>query len=127
MESPDHLSTPSEDLSFGSVSSFTSVSSLPPLRRDRPYVYQSTLTLQRISSLLLEGENQSREEEEEDEEEISQTTSSVDALQELSELTAVPLDGAIDAVFLSSLNKGALMEQVGGKLGAGFLKAINLH
>lgn len=99
-----------EDLSSESVFSFTSASSLPLLRRDRPFVYQSTLTLQRISSLLTDGENQSREEEEEEEEEDeSRTPSSVDVLLDCSELTAT-LDGTTDPISLSNLNKDILVE-----------------
>lgn len=108
-ESPEHSSS-SEDLSYESVSSFTSASSLPLLRRDRPYVYESTLTLQRISSLLTDGENQSREEEDEEEED-SRAPSSADALPDCPELT-VTLDGATAPIFLSNLNKDALAELV---------------
>lgn len=108
LESPEHISS-SEDLSYESVSSFTSASSLPLLRRDRPYVYESTLTLQRISSLLTDGENQSREEE--DEEEDSRAPSSADALPDCPELT-VTLDGTTAPIFLSNLNKDTLAELV---------------
>ncbi|XP_037652248.1 uncharacterized protein LOC119504273 isoform X3 [Sebastes umbrosus] len=94
-ESPEHISS-SEDLSSESVPSFTLASSLPLLRQDRPHVYESTLTLQRISSFLTDGENQSREEEEE-----SRTPSSVEALPDCPELT-MTLDGATDLVFLSN-------------------------
>nr|XP_033498259.1 protein ELYS-like isoform X2 [Epinephelus lanceolatus] len=72
-ESQEHISS-SEDLSSEYVSSFTSASSLPRLRR-HPYVYESTVTLQRISSLLNDGENQSREEEEEEEEDDKESRS----------------------------------------------------
>ncbi|XP_051252076.1 uncharacterized protein LOC127361465 isoform X2 [Dicentrarchus labrax] len=105
-ESPDHISS-SEDLSPESVSSFTSASSLPLLRRERPYLYESTLTLQRISYLLTDGEDQSREEE--DEEEDSRTPSSVDHFPDCPELPAT-LDGATEPIFLSNLNKDTLVE-----------------
>ncbi|KAI4804743.1 hypothetical protein KUCAC02_026359 [Chaenocephalus aceratus] len=60
-EPPESISS-SEDLSSENISSFTSASSLPLLRRDGPYEYRSTVTLQRISSLLTHGENPSRQE-----------------------------------------------------------------
>ncbi|XP_034715046.1 protein ELYS-like [Etheostoma cragini] len=111
-ESPKHISS-SEDLSSESVSCFTSASSLPLLRRDRPYVYKSTLTLQRISSFLSDGENQSREEEEEEEEEESRTPSSVagDAFPDCLERT-MTLDGGTDHFFLGNLNNDVLVELV---------------
>lgn len=60
-------------------------------------MYQRTLTLQRISSFLSEGENQHGEEEEENAEEVeeegSRTPSSADALSDCTEKT-VTLDGA---------------------------------
>lgn len=118
-ESPQLISS-SEDLRSESASSFTSASSLFLLSRGRPYVYESTLTLQRISSLLTDGDSQSREEE--DEEEDSRTPSSSDALPDCSELKAT-LDGSTDPIFLSNLNKEALVELVGsvkGKLCVGF-------
>ncbi|KAG8013392.1 Protein ELYS [Nibea albiflora] len=108
-ESPQYNSS-SEDLGSESVSSFTSASSLFLLSRERPYVYESTLTLQRISSLLTNGESQSREEE--DEEESSRTPSSSDAMPDCSELKAT-LDGTTDPISLSNLNKEALVELVG--------------
>ncbi|XP_070834668.1 uncharacterized protein [Chaetodon trifascialis] len=106
-ETPEHISSSEEHSE--SVSSFTSASSWPLLRRDRPYVYESTVTLQRISSLLTDGGNHSREEE--DDEEDSRTPSSIDFLPDCPELT-VTLDGATDPIFLSNLNKGALVELV---------------
>ncbi|XP_032356827.1 uncharacterized protein LOC116670422 isoform X1 [Etheostoma spectabile] len=113
-ESPKDISS-SEDLSSESVSCFTSALSLPLLRRDRPYVYKSTLTLQRISSFLNDGENQSREEkeEEEEEEEESRTPSSVDgdADPDCLERT-MTLDGATDPFFLGNLNNDVLVELV---------------
>lgn len=115
-ESPEHISSTEE-----SVSSFTSASSLPLLRRDRPHVYESTLTLQRMSSLLTDGENQSREEEDEEEED-SRTPSSTDDLLYCPEVT-VTLDGATDPIFPSNSNKDALVELVlsaEGKLNVGF-------
>ncbi|KAM7375832.1 hypothetical protein PAMP_005599 [Pampus punctatissimus] len=111
-ETPEHMSSsvspPGEELSSKSGTSFTSASSLPLLRRDRPHVYQSTLTLQRMSSLLTDGENQSREEEEEEEED-SRTPSSVDVLLDCPEAT-VTLDGATDPISLSNLDKDILVE-----------------
>lgn len=83
-------------------------------------MYESTLTLQRISSFLTDGESQSREEE--DDEENSRTPSSSDAMPDCSELKAT-LDGTTDPIFLSNLNKEALVELVGfvkGKLCVGF-------
>ncbi|XP_044022121.1 uncharacterized protein LOC122861577 isoform X2 [Siniperca chuatsi] len=103
-EPPEHISS-SEDLNSESVFSFTSASSLPLLRRDRPYVYESTMTLQRISSLLTDGENQSREEEDEED---SRTPSSNDGFPDCPELT-VTLDGATAPISLSNLNKDALV------------------
>ncbi|KAM7403022.1 hypothetical protein PAMA_003784 [Pampus argenteus] len=112
-ETPEHMSSSvsplGEELSSQSGSSFTSASSWPLLRRDRPHVYQSTLTLQRMSSLLTDGENQSREEEEEEEEEDSRTNSSVDVLLDCPEAT-VTLDGATDPISLSNLDKDILVE-----------------
>ncbi|KAL7381046.1 hypothetical protein ABVT39_027770 [Epinephelus coioides] len=108
-ESQEHISS-SEDLSSEYVSSFTSASSLPRLRR-RPYVYESTVTLQRISSLLNDGESQSREEEEEEEEDDkeSRSPSSAGALSDCLE-PAGTLDGATDPVYLSNLKKDILVE-----------------
>ncbi|XP_041810446.1 protein ELYS-like [Chelmon rostratus] len=103
-ESPEHMSSSEDD----SVSSFTSASSLPLLRRDRPYVYESTLTLQRISSLLTDGESHGREEEDEED---SRTPSSTDALPDCPEVM-LTLDGATDPIFFSTLNKGTLVELV---------------
>ncbi|XP_033498258.2 uncharacterized protein LOC117266931 isoform X1 [Epinephelus lanceolatus] len=110
-ESQEHISS-SEDLSSEYVSSFTSASSLPRLRR-HPYVYESTVTLQRISSLLNDGENQSREEEEEEEEDDkeSRSPSSAGALSDCLE-PAGTLDGATDPVYLSNLKKDILVEPV---------------
>ncbi|KAF3844842.1 hypothetical protein F7725_008005, partial [Dissostichus mawsoni] len=88
-EPPESISS-SEDLSSENISSFTSASSLSLLRRDGPYEYRSTVTLQRISSLLTDGENPSSEEEEEEEE--SRTS-----LPHCPEMTA---DGATDRIFL---------------------------
>ncbi|KAI3367730.1 hypothetical protein L3Q82_026578 [Scortum barcoo] len=96
-ESPEHISF-SEDLS---VSSVTSASS-PLLRWDRPNVYESTVTLQRISSLLTDGENQSREEE--DEEEDSRTPSP-DCLEQ-----RATLDGATGPFLLGDLDKDTFAE-----------------
>ncbi|XP_027130721.1 uncharacterized protein LOC109142542 isoform X2 [Larimichthys crocea] len=107
-EPPQHISS-SEDLRSESVSSFTSASSLFLLSQDCPYVYESTLTLQRISSFLTDGESQSREEEDE---ENSRTPSSSDAMPDCSELKET-LDGTTDPIFLSNLNKEALVELVG--------------
>lgn len=107
-QQPKHISS-SVDLSSESVSSFTSASSLPLLRRDRLYVYESTLTLQRISSLLTDGENQSREEEDEDKD--SRSPSSTDALPGCPEQT-VTLGGSTDPIFFSNLKKDALVELV---------------
>ncbi|XP_054861977.1 protein ELYS-like isoform X2 [Amphiprion ocellaris] len=97
-----------EDLSSVSASSFTSASSLPLMKQDRPYVYKRTLTLQRISSLLTDGENQSSEDED-DEEEESRTPSSNDALPDSRELLLTP-DGATDPTSISSLNKDNSVE-----------------
>ncbi|XP_053191132.1 uncharacterized protein LOC128374937 [Scomber japonicus] len=89
-ETPEHVSSSEspcvEDLISESVSSITSASSLPLLRQEHPYVYQRTLTLQRISSLLTDGENEN-----------------------CSEL-AVTLDGTTDSISLSDLNKDILLE-----------------
>ncbi|XP_069008954.1 uncharacterized protein [Embiotoca jacksoni] len=104
-ETQNNISS-SEDLSSRSSSSFTSASSLPPLKQNASHVYQSTLTLQRISSLLTGGQNQSREEEEEEE---SRTPSSTDGLSDCPELMLTP-GGATDSVSLSSLNKDKLEE-----------------
>ncbi|XP_036981411.1 uncharacterized protein LOC119034480 isoform X3 [Acanthopagrus latus] len=101
-ESPEQIS-PSEDLSTESVSSFTSASSLPLLRRQRCHIYESTLTLQRISSLLNDEENQSKGDEEED----SRTPSPFHALPECPELM-LTLDGATDPIFLSNLDNDAV-------------------
>ncbi|KAL3049165.1 hypothetical protein OYC64_008607 [Pagothenia borchgrevinki] len=87
-EPPESISS-SEDLSSENISSFTSACSLPLLRRDGPYKYRSTVTLQRISSLLTDGENPSSEEEEEEE--------STTSLPHCPEMTA---DGATDPIFL---------------------------
>ncbi|KAM8917563.1 uncharacterized protein AB9W97_002483 isoform 4-T6 [Spinachia spinachia] len=63
LEATQHISS-SEDLSSESVPCLTSALGSPASRQRHPYVYQRTLTLQRISSFLTEGENQSGEEEE---------------------------------------------------------------
>ncbi|XP_030299185.1 uncharacterized protein LOC115597438 isoform X3 [Sparus aurata] len=94
----------SEDLNTESVCSFNSASSLPLLRRQRCHIYESTLTLQRISSLLNDEENQSRGDEEED----SRTPSPFHALPDCPELM-LTLDGATDPIFLSNLDKDALV------------------
>lgn len=72
-------------------------------------MYESTLTLQRISSLLTDGENQSREEEDEDKE--SGTPSSTDACPDCPEQTGM-LDGAADPIFFRNFSKDALVELV---------------
>ncbi|XP_040054731.2 uncharacterized protein LOC120832500 isoform X2 [Gasterosteus aculeatus] len=94
---PEHISSSSGDLGCESVPVITSASCSPPSTQDHPYVYQRTLTLQRISSFLSEGENQHGEEEEENAEEVeeegSRTPSSADALSDCTEKT-VTLDGA---------------------------------
>lgn len=108
----------SEDLNTESVCSFNSASSLPLLRRQRCHIYESTLTLQRISSLLNDEENQSRGDEEED----SRTPSPFHALPDCPELM-LTLDGATDPIFLSNLDKDALVGLVlsaEGKLCAGY-------
>ncbi|XP_069391818.1 uncharacterized protein [Paralichthys olivaceus] len=96
-----------EDLTSESVSSFTTASSLPLLRRARPHVYESTLTLQRISSFLTDNENQSVG----DDEEESRPPSSVDVLPDSPELLLTP-DGATDLVSHSNWNKGVSAERV---------------
>lgn len=93
------------DLSSESVSSFTSASSLPLVKQDCPHVYKSTMTLQRISSLLTDGENQSREDED------SKTPSSTDAVPDCPEQTQM-LDGATDPIFFRNLSNEALVELV---------------
>ena len=116
-ESPEQIS-PSEDLSTESVSSFTSASSLPLLRRQRCHIYESTLTLQRISSLLNDEENQSKGDEEED----SRTPSPFHALPECPELM-LTLDGATDPISLSNLDNDAvagLVLSAEGKLCVGY-------
>lgn len=94
----------SEDLSSESTSSFTSASSLFLLGRGRPYVYESTLTLQRISSLLTDGEKQSKDEEDE-----SRPPSSVGVLPDCRELVVTP-DGATDPPSLCNLNDDIVVE-----------------
>lgn len=116
---PSEQISSSEDLSSESVSSFTSASSLPLLRLDCAYVYKSTLTLQRMSSLLNDRENHSWEEEDEED---RRTPSSIEAFPDCAELT-VTLDGTTTPIFLSNLNKDALVELVlsaEGKLCFGF-------
>ncbi|XP_023273001.1 uncharacterized protein LOC111663153 [Seriola lalandi dorsalis] len=103
-ETHRHISS-SEDQSSESVSSFTSASSLFLLRRGHPYVYESTLTLQRISSLLTDGENQSRDGEEEE----SRPPSSVGVLPDCPEMIVTP-EGAADPMSLSNFNKDVLVE-----------------
>ncbi|XP_047467352.1 uncharacterized protein LOC125023864 isoform X2 [Mugil cephalus] len=107
-EAQDHICS-SEGPSSESASSFTSASSLPLLKRDRPRVYESTLTLQRMSSLLTDGENGEEEEEEEEEDEASGTSSSTGALPDCPELILTP-DGATDPVSLSGWNKDNFLE-----------------
>ncbi|XP_060919549.1 protein ELYS-like [Labrus mixtus] len=104
-ESHVHISS-SLDLDSESLSSFTSASSLPLLSWGAPYVFKSTLTMQRISSLLADGENQSGDEE--DVERDSRTPSSAEALPSCSEMM-VTLDGATHPVLLSSLDKDGLL------------------
>ncbi|KAG7238537.1 hypothetical protein INR49_030810 [Caranx melampygus] len=104
-QSETHMSS-SEDLSSESASSFTSASSLFLLRRGHPYVYESTLTLQRISSLLTDGEKQSREEEDE-----SRPPSSVGVLPDCRELVVTP-DGATDPPFLCNMNDDVVVEML---------------
>lgn len=65
----------SEDLSSESVTSFTSASFHPLLKQCYRYVYESTLTLQRISSVLTDGDDLSRENEQIDEEESGDPSS----------------------------------------------------
>ncbi|CAJ1073669.1 uncharacterized protein LOC119504273 isoform X2 [Xyrichtys novacula] len=106
-ESSHHL-TP-VDVGSESVSSITPPSSLPLLSWDPLYMYESTLTLQRISSLLTDGEKHS--EDEEDEERDNSTPTSVEALPECPEVI-VTLDGATKPVYLSCLDKKALNDMV---------------
>ncbi|XP_035023722.1 uncharacterized protein LOC118116278 isoform X3 [Hippoglossus stenolepis] len=96
-----------ENLTSESVSSFTAASSLPLLRRGRPHVYESTLTLQRISSLLTDSENQSVG----DDEEESRPPSSVDVLPDCPELLLTP-DGATDLLSHSNWKRGVSAERV---------------
>ncbi|KAM3595178.1 uncharacterized protein V6R79_019524 [Siganus canaliculatus] len=96
LQSPENISSSYEDIS--------SASSLPLRKWDHPYVYKSTLTLQRISSLLSE-ESQSQKEED------SRSSSSIEALPGCPELT-LTLDGATYPISLSSLNKGAFVAVV---------------
>ncbi|XP_041828117.1 uncharacterized protein LOC121631339 [Melanotaenia boesemani] len=100
----EHISS-SGNLSSVSASSFTSASSFPLLKH--PYVYKSTVTLQRISSLIIDGENQSGEEDEEAEE--TETFSPADSLPDHRELILTP-DGTTDLVFLSTLDKECLVD-----------------
>ncbi|XP_063764385.1 protein ELYS-like isoform X1 [Eleginops maclovinus] len=111
-EPPESISS-SEDLSSENISSLTSASSLPLLRRDRAYEYKSTATLQRISSLLTDGENQSSEEEEEEE--------SGTSFPHFPEMTA---DGATDPIVVSNSNTDVVVELV---LSAEELEDIQTH
>lgn len=104
----EHISS-SEDLSSVSASSFTSASPLLLLKRDHPYVYESTLTLQKISSLLTDGVNQCSDEE--DEEAESGTSSSLDTLPDCPELI-LTADGATAPLYLSSIDKDTLVEMM---------------
>ncbi|KAM6968618.1 uncharacterized protein LKV04_017475 [Tautogolabrus adspersus] len=103
-ESHVHISS-SLDLDSESLSSFTSASSLPLLSWGPPYVFKSTLTMQRISSLLNDGENQSGDEE--DVKRDNRTPSSTEALASCSGMM-VTLDGATHPILPSSLNKDAM-------------------
>lgn len=67
-------------------------------------MYESTLTLQRISSLLTDGEKQSKDEEGE-----SRPPSSVGVLPDCCELVVTP-DGATDPPSLSNLNDDVVVE-----------------
>ena len=74
-------------------------------------MYESTLTLQRISSLLTDEGSQDREEEDDS---PSSTTALTDCLEQ-----TVTLDGASNPIFLNNLNQEALVElvlSVAGKL-----------
>ena len=114
-ETQNHVSS-TESLSSVSASSFTSASSLPLLKH--PYVYERTVTLQRISSLLTDGENQSSEEEQEQEEvdqekdENEEEEGRSDFLPDCPKLAWTP-DGARDPVSLSSLVKETLFSAEG--------------
>lgn len=78
------------------------------MRRGHPYVYESTLTLQRISSLLTDGEDQNRDEEGKDK--GSRTTSLTDALLNFPEQTGT--QGPTDPILSSNLKKDTLVELV---------------
>ncbi|KAM4542870.1 uncharacterized protein PAE49_019371 [Odontesthes bonariensis] len=108
-ETQNHISS-TESLSSVSASSFTSASSLPLLKH--PYVYERTVTLQRISSLLTDGENQSSEEEQEDidqeENENEEEEGRSDFLPGCPKLERTP-DGTRDPVSIRSLFKETLM------------------
>ncbi|KAK2826085.1 hypothetical protein Q5P01_020299 [Channa striata] len=95
----------SEDMSSESVSSFTSTSTLPLLGQCCPHVCESTLTQQRVSSVLTDGE--SREEEQQG----KQTSSSVNILLDRPDLMVTP-DGTTVPVFLSNFNKDMMRELV---------------
>ncbi|KAF0044394.1 hypothetical protein F2P81_003552 [Scophthalmus maximus] len=102
-----HKRTPSsEGLGSGSVSSFTSASSLPRSRHSRPHVYESTSTLRRISSLLADSENQSTGD---GDEESSPPSLSVDVSPGRPEPMLTP-DGATDLIPLSNLNRAFTVE-----------------
>ncbi|XP_062252507.1 uncharacterized protein LOC133961426 isoform X3 [Platichthys flesus] len=96
-----------KELTCESVSSFPASSSLPLLRRGCPHVYESTLTLQRISSLLTDSEYKSVG----DDEEERRPPSSVDVLPDCPELLPTP-DGATDLVSHSNWKRGASAERV---------------
>ncbi|XP_029350185.1 uncharacterized protein LOC115036190 [Echeneis naucrates] len=109
----------SEEMSSESVSSFTSASSFL-LRRSRPYVYESTITLQRISSLLTD-ENQSGEKEDED----SRPPSSVSVLPDFPEIIVTP-DGTKDPPSLRDL-KTDLAELVSSAEGPSMDETLHLN
>lgn len=79
------------------------------MRRGHPYVYESTLTLQRISSLLTDGEDQSRDDEGKDK--GSRTPSSTDALLNCPEQKGTK-GGPTDPILSSNLKKDTLVELV---------------
>lgn len=101
-ELPPDISLPM-NLCSESVSSFAS--SPPPLNWTPRYVYKSTLTLQRISSLLTDGETQSGDEE--DEERDNRTPTPVVTSPDCPKVI-VTLDGATEPVHLFSFGEVTL-------------------
>ncbi|XP_039459612.1 uncharacterized protein LOC120434994 [Oreochromis aureus] len=104
LETQENIFSSEEDLRSVSASSSTSASPLPLMNWDLLHTFKSTLTLQRISSLLTDTSSQSR-----GQEEGHRPHSSAGVFLNIPELVLTP-DGATEPISFSSLNKDSMVE-----------------